>query len=54
MPWKASDATSHTSKADTPRLKRLWADVANSVLKKGGSEGSAIKQANGVVAKMKS
>jgi len=53
MPWDASDATRHTKKATSAIRKRQWADVANSVLEHGGSEGDAVRQANGVVAKTK-
>jgi hypothetical protein len=51
MPWSASDAEAHTKQADTPRLKRLWARVANAALWRGDSEGSAIRQANAIVAR---
>lgn len=51
MPWKASDAKKHTKKADTPKKQKQWADVADSALSRGASEGSAIRQANAVVAK---
>ena len=49
MPWKPSDAERHTKKAGSGVAKRQWSDVANSVLERGGSEGSAIRQANAVV-----
>lgn len=49
MPWDPKDAKRHTKKANTPKKGRQWRDVANSVLKRGGSEGSAIRQANAVV-----
>lgn len=49
MPWSSGDAQKHTKKASTPKKKRQWSDVANSVLQRGGSEGSAIRQANAVV-----
>jgi hypothetical protein len=51
MPWKASDAKKHTKKADSPNKQKQWADVADSALSRGASEGSAIRQANGVIAK---
>lgn len=52
MPWKANDGPArHTKKANTPKLKRQWADVANNVLKKSGDEGRAVREANAVVAK---
>lgn len=49
MPWKPSDAKSHTKKADTPKAQRQWAHIADRLLAKGASEGSAIRQANAVV-----
>jgi hypothetical protein len=49
MPWQPSDAKRHTKKAGTPKLQRQWKDVANSALKRGASEGSAVRQANAVV-----
>lgn len=49
MPWNASDAPGHTTKANTSRSKRQWRDVANSALSRGASEGSAIRQANAAV-----
>lgn len=50
MPWATADATSHTKKANTPRLARMWRDVANAELNKHGDEARAVKAANGVVA----
>lgn len=38
-----------TKKANTPKKKRQWSHVYESVLSKGGSEGSAIRQASGVI-----
>lgn len=49
MPWTPDDAQAHTSKANTPKLRRLWAHVANSELKSGGDEGRAVRIANGTV-----
>lgn len=51
MPWKAKDAKNKTRKADTPKKSRQWAGVANAVLARSGDEGSAIRQANAVVAR---
>lgn len=52
MPWSPSDGPArHTHKANTPKKKRQWAEVANSALKRGASEGSAVRQANAVVAR---
>lgn len=49
MPWTPSDATRHTKKANTPKKKRQFAEVANSVLAKTGDEGRAVREANAVV-----
>jgi hypothetical protein len=51
MPWQPKDAKRHTKKANTPKKKRQWKDVADSALSRGASEGSAIRQANSVVSK---
>lgn len=51
MPWKSKDAGRHTKKADTPKEKRQWAIVANAMLKRGASEGSAVRAANAAVKK---
>lgn len=49
MPWKPKQAESHTRKADTPKERKQWADVANAVLRKTGNEGRAVREANAVV-----
>lgn len=51
MPWKPSDARGHTRKAKSPTAKRQWSKVANSMLKRGASEGAAVRAANAAVAK---
>jgi hypothetical protein len=51
MPWTPKDAKRHTKKANSPKKQRQWSHVADSVLEHGGSEGSAIRQANGVIAR---
>lgn len=51
MPWKNKDATRFTKKAKSAKSKRQWKDIANSVLKRGGSEKSAVMQASGVIGK---
>jgi uncharacterized protein YdaT len=51
MPWTPTDAPRFTKKAKSAKRKRQWRDVANSVLKRGGDEGSTIRQANAVVAR---
>jgi len=50
MPWSPSDAPKHTKKANTPKKKRQFSDVANSVLASTGDEGRAIREANAAVA----
>ncbi len=49
MPWTAKDAASKTKKAKSPKAKRQWAHVADSVLAKTGDEGLAVREANSVV-----
>lgn len=49
MPWTAKDAKAKTKKANTPKKKRQWSDVADSILKRTGDEARAIKGANAVV-----
>jgi len=49
MPWSPQDATRHTKKAKSAKAKRQWSKVANSALKSGASEGSAVRQANAAV-----
>jgi uncharacterized protein YdaT len=49
MPWTSADAPKKTKKAKTPKQRRMWREIANSLLAHGASEGSAIRQANGVV-----
>jgi hypothetical protein len=51
MPWNPKDAKRHTKAASTPKKQRQWADVANSVLKRTGDEGLAVRQANAVIKK---
>jgi len=51
MPWASTDVTHKTKKAKTPKVKRQWVHIANSMLAAGKSEGAAVRGANGVVAK---
>jgi len=51
MPWKAGGAKRHTKKAKSLSQKRKWAATANSVLKRSGDEGKAVRIANSVVKK---
>lgn len=49
MPWTSKDAKRHDKDANTPKKKRQWAHVANSVLKRTGDEARAVRAANSVV-----
>ncbi len=51
MPWTDADAERHTKNAKTAQQKKIWATVANEVLKKSGDEGKAIRIANSAVNK---
>jgi uncharacterized protein YdaT len=51
MPWTPKDSSRFTKRAKSPKRKRQWRDVANSMLERTGDEGSAIRAANGVVRK---
>jgi hypothetical protein len=52
-PWSASEANRHTHKANTPKLKSLWAKVANEALDKHGDDARAVREANAVVNRAK-
>lgn len=49
MPWKPSDAAGKTHLADTSRRKRMFSEVANSVLAKTGDDVRAVKAGNAAV-----
>lgn len=49
MPWSARDAVRHDKDAGTAKKKRQWSHIANSVLRKTGSESRAIRAASSVV-----
>jgi uncharacterized protein YdaT len=49
MPWSTKDVPEKTKKAKTDKQKRQWVHVANGELKRGASEGAAIRAANGVI-----
>ena len=51
MPWRPEDAYRHTHKAKSSVRKRQFSHVANSMLERGASEGSAIRAANAAVKK---
>lgn len=47
MPWRASDAGRHTKQArGKPKAARAFAHAANSALKRGLSEGAAVRIGN--------
>jgi uncharacterized protein YdaT len=50
MPWNPEDAERHTKKANDLKRKRMWAEIANSVLSDTGDEGRAVREANSAVA----
>ena len=49
MPWNDKDATRHTHKAKSPKRKRQWRHVANSILERTGDEGRAVRGANAAI-----
>jgi uncharacterized protein YdaT len=51
MPWQPKDASRHTKKAKSSVRKRQFSEVANSMLARGASEGSAVRAANAAVKK---
>lgn len=54
MPWTPGESARFTKKAKSPKRKRQWASVANSILKRTGSDSRAIRGANSVVKKSQS
>ena len=46
MPWVASDAKGHTSKADTPAKRKKWAATANAAREKALKDGHSEKEAD--------
>jgi hypothetical protein len=51
MPWSAKDAKRHSKKAKSPKRKRQWGHVANSILERTGDEARAVRGANSVIKK---
>ena len=49
MPWDVRSIAKHNRKAKTAKQRRQLADIANSALKSGKSEGEALRMANGVL-----
>jgi len=53
MPWNSRDVSKHNRSVKSPKRKKQWKDVANSILSRTGDEGRAIRGANSAVAKSK-
>jgi hypothetical protein len=51
MPWSPDDAQRHSKKAKSGKAKKQWSAIANSILKKTGNDGEAVRIANGVIKK---
>ena len=51
MPWTSRDAQKKTRKAKSPKRKRQWSKVANSILERTGDDARAIRGANAAVKK---
>lgn len=49
MPWGSGQASSKTKKASTPKKKRQWSKVANSMKRQGASDAESIMAANAAV-----
>lgn len=50
-PWSANDSKRFTKKAKSPKRKRQWSKVANSILERTGDDARAIRGANAAVKK---
>ena len=54
MPWTSRSVRRHNrAAARSPRKKRAWVRTANGALRRGASEGSAIRQANAAARRVK-
>jgi hypothetical protein len=49
LPWTSRSIAKHNKRAKSAKQRRQLADIANSALKSGHSEGEAIRMANGVL-----
>jgi uncharacterized protein YdaT len=49
MPWARRDATKFTKKANSPKKQAQWRSVANDMLRRGHSDGAAVKAANSAI-----
>jgi hypothetical protein len=54
MPWRPTDVSKHNRSVKSPKRKRQWTDVANSILERTGDDARAIRGANSVVKKSQS
>lgn len=54
MPWSSKEVKRHSkAAAQCAKRRKTWTRVANTILRKGGSEGSAVRQANAAAGKAK-
>jgi hypothetical protein len=51
MPWKESDAPKKNKKAKSRRCKHAFAGASNSIFRKTGDEGRAVRGGNAAVNK---
>ena len=54
VPWTPKQATKHNHSVKSPKRKRQWSSVANSILEKTGDDARAIRGANSAVKKSQS
>jgi hypothetical protein len=54
MPWTPAQAHKHNHGLKSSKQRRQWSEVANSILKRTGSDSRAIRGANSVVKKSQS
>jgi hypothetical protein len=54
MPWTPAESRRFTKKAKSPKRRRQWSHVANSMLERTGDEGAAVRAANSAVKKSQS
>jgi uncharacterized protein YdaT len=54
MPWTSRDVSKHNKSVKSPKRRRQWSEVANSILERTGDDARAIRGANSAVKKSKS
>jgi hypothetical protein len=54
MPWTPREAAKHNRSVKSPKRKRQWSKVANSILERTGDDARAIRGANSAVKKSQS